>query len=182
MYIRGAKVRETFKKKRTDTGEKKSKKDKINHGLRKDYTTLKPLNAEFLETTLNKLSYGVIRHHSLLHICIDDERIDIDESWIGLIIFIIYSIMIDNPDDFMSIFLKNDVFNGEISMDTVYGKVSYDRAKQYSVYSVYDTGYYIEAVFDEECIYHTIIALMDCLKISCKSVVMCIKRKDGDLD
>lgn len=175
MYLKGAKI--ARKKENKAKTKKESNEEKLNHSLRKDYKTMKPLNADEAIIPLNKLSYGIINSHELISFTINGEETQLEESWQEFILLSIYTIMENNPDNYKTIFVDNEVFNSEVSMDKIYGKVSYNRDRQYKVYSLYDTGYYIEAVFKEDVIFGLIISLMNCMGEACTNVMIKLRKK-----
>ena len=127
---------------------------------------------------LSRLTYGIIDGHEVEYIRVGDERIDIKESWIELILFMTANVMENNPKDFLSVLSKNNVTSNSFTLSKSYGKISFDRDRQYKVYKVYNTNYFVEAVFDIPNIFQLVSGLIKICSLTNEEIELGIVSKE----
>lgn len=146
-----------MKKIRTTSKPKKIKKLKIN----KNYSSMEHYRATMAHIKIDRLTYGIIDGHEAEYIEINGETIELKESWKELILFMIANVIENYPTDFIHILGKHDVVSQSLTVSKSYGKVSFDRNKQFEVYKLYNTDYYVEAIFDISTIFRVVCGLLE---------------------
>ena len=145
-----------MKPKRTVRKGRKADSLKIN----KNYTSMEHYRAIRAHIGLSRLTYGIIDGYEVEYIETDGSVIEIKDSWIELILFMIANVIENNPKDFLHLLSVNGVTSPSLVISKSYGKVSFDKNRQYQVYKLYDTDYYVEAVFDIPVMFSAICGLM----------------------
>lgn len=155
------------------------KKDKASSLKRnKNFTSMEHYRAVRAHIKLSRLTYGIIDGHEVEYIRVGDERIDIKESWIELILFMTANVMENNPKDFLSVLSKNNVTSNSFTLSKSYGKISFDRDRQYKVYKVYNTNYFVEAVFDIPNIFQLVSGLIKICSLTNEEIELGIVSKE----
>lgn len=169
LQVKHSKPKGKTEKQKKINKEKKSKGPKIS----KYYNDMKEFKADSAEIDLTKLTYGIINscdvNYIRLKVEIEDEEtkqvktseeiINIEQSWIELVLFMISNVIENYSDNFLQILGDNGVTNQTFSIDTMYGKYSFDKDKDYKVYKIYNTKYYLEAIINESNLFSAIIGL-----------------------
>ena len=147
------------------TSTKKTSKSKKDNGpkISSNYRSLKPLKSYNTIIDLTKLTFGVIDSCDLKNIVVANESLDIEGSWIGLILFMLDALIANKSKDELNYTLtSNNVTHQMFCVDTMYGKYTFDEEMP-KVYNIYNSGYYLEAIFSNENIFNAIIGLSKCL-------------------
>lgn len=167
------KPKKTEKKKQQEQI-KKSKGPKIN----KNYNDISPLKPDKTVVTLSKLRYGLINSCNLQSVTIQEGTIDLKESWLEFILILLHTVYEQYKQNFINILLEYEVTNTRFMVDKVYGRYVLEEKEQYEVYKLYDTEYYIEAIFDYKTIFWSIINLVRCLDIQSNEISFNLVSKD----
>lgn len=173
------KVKTTEKQKRINS-EKKAKGPKISKNYRDVSIPVASENGE-VKADLTQLTYGMIDNCDLISVYTEDGTIELTGSWIELIISMMDTIISDNPDKFREIFMENEVTSPEMNVDSTYGKYVFDSREQYKVYSIYNSGYYLEAIFNNSNIFSAIVGLTKALRIPLNLIKFNMVLKGADL-
>lgn len=152
----------TSTKKKTSSGNKK-KADK-EFKVMSNYSDISEFKYTDVDITLNKLKYCHIIYCDIKSVTIPDGSMEVDDSWIGLILVMLDTVRLNHPDNFIEYLMENGVTTQTFCVDTTYGKYSFDE-NQYKAYNLYDSGFYLEALFDVENIFWSIVRLSKCLDI-----------------
>lgn len=172
-----------FKKGKTEK-QKKIDKEKKSKGpkLCSNYTCMKPLKSASTKIDLTKLTYGHINSCDLVEVTMADGTINIDNSWTELLLIMIDALLSNKPDNFQTLLTENKVCNQWFNVDKVYGKYPLD-SEIPKVYNIYNSGYYLEAVFSNENIFNAIIGLSKCIGYNLDEIQLGLKNKNYvDLD
>lgn len=167
------------KKKQTSKDKKQEKEKQKLFKLSSNYAD----DSEYINTNvdidLTRLRYGMITSCELTQVSLEDGVIQLEKSWIQFIILMIHTIMENNQDRFMEILGENEITNMDLSVDTTYGKVTFT-GKKYSVYTIYDTGYYIELRETTDVMFRAIARLVKCLEIPYSNIKFHLKNKKAN--
>jgi uncharacterized protein YunC (DUF1805 family) len=147
---------------------KKEKKEVVKHNkvvdkkakgpkISKEYFSLEPFKLDRLEIDLTRLTYGAIESHGVKYIETMQGRIDIEDSWVGLSIFLLSYIVEEYRDTMYDIFADYGITSQSMTVDNVFGKYSLEYGVNYRVFNIYSTGYYLESLFDSESIFKLIV-------------------------
>lgn len=140
---------------------KKTRKLKIN----KNYSSMEHYRATRAHIRVDRLTYGVFDGHEAEYIEINGETVELKDSWTELILFMIANVIENNPNDFLYILGRHDVLSQSLTVSKSYGKVSFDKNRQFEVYKLYNTDYYVEAIFDIPTMFRVICGLLEiCVK------------------
>lgn len=142
---------------------KKTTKDK-SVKICKYYSDIEEVKFLDLDVTLDKLRYGHIIYCDVSRVTLVDGNIDINNSWIELLLIMIDTVRVNYPDTFLEVLMKNEVTHQNFCIDNKYGKYSFDK-DNFKAYKIFDSGYYLEAIFNVENIFWAIIRLAKCLGI-----------------
>lgn len=174
LRVKHSETKEVIEKQqKKETKEKSSKKIKIN----KDYKNTKPFKVDKADIDLTKLKYGAIESHELTGIITPDGYLEINDSWIGLIILLLNYLITEYAENFRDILISNDIASQTFCIDKIYGKYNFEKDRQFKVYNIYETGYYLEAIFDTHNIFEAITKLVYALNMDFKEIKLCIQRK-----
>ena len=134
---------------------------------------------KFAETdvTLNNLTYGHIINSDVTQINLSGDRLDIQESWVGLLLLMLDTVRVNNEKDFLNILMDNEVTDQTFCVDKRYGKYTFD-VKAYKAYNLFDSGYYVESTFNYDVIYKVIINLAKLLKLEPELFSLHLKHKE----
>ena len=156
-----------YKKKQTKTTKQKKKEDeKKQKGpkLSKNYKD----ESEFIcykeSIDMTKMRYGMIDSCNVIAVELNDGIINLNNSWIELILIMLSMVIETKGEKALQILAENEVTNQNFCVDKVYGKYTFD-SNQYKAYKIFDTGYYLEAIFTNESIFSAIYGLLKCINI-----------------
>lgn len=123
---------------------------------------------KFAETdvTLNNLTYGHIINADVSRINLSGDILDIDSSWVGLILIMLDTLRINSKDEkeFLTTLMDKEITDQAFCVDKRFGKYTFDKA-MYKAYNLYNSGFYVESTFTHEVIYKVIINLAKALQI-----------------
>lgn len=154
--------------------EKKSKGPKINS----NYSSTEVPNLAMVSIDATKLNYGYLEKFTLHSVEVNGEHIELKDSWIGFIVLLL-SYLIDNEHDtFRDKLIQNNVTSQHFIVDKMYGVCTFDKRTDTMVYNIYDTGYYLEAIFNNSNIFSAIIGLLKCMDITLDSIQFNLKNLD----
>ena len=169
------KIKFRTKSKAKTTKQKKIDKEKKEYKLNSDYMDNSEFNLSNVSLTVNKLTYGIIRCCNVKSITIGEDVINIENSWVELLILLIDN-LIDNYEDWRQRLIDNDVQSQTFQINEAYGKI--DLRYKYEVYKIYDKDLYLEAVFSENNIYRALIGLMKASDIKPSQVSVYLSNKN----
>ena len=166
------------KKKSKSTKSKKASQSKTKKTLKIDvnYTDMSKFELDSAQLPLNKLRYGVIESCDLISLVLDNECINISNSWIGLLMLMIQTLMERNPEDFTELLGKFEVTNQFLCVDRIYGKYTFDGHK-YTAYKIGNTEYFLESTFETPYIFSAIVGLAQALDIKLDKIAFNIRQK-----
>ena len=167
-----------YDKKRSNSSSKKKKITK-NKGpkLAKNYADMSDFSLDSADIPLTQLRYGMIESCNVKSIVIDNELITIHNSWIGLLLLMIGTLIERNPDDFTEQLGLYEVTNQFFCIDKIYGKYTFEGNK-YKAYKIADTEYYLESTFESSYIFNAIVGLTRALDIELDKIVFKIINKN----
>ena len=163
------KLTKTNKQKKKDK-EKKKKGPKINS----NYADTSEYNVSRAQLNFSQLRYGIIKHCELEGVQLPDGYIKLDKSWVELLILMLHTIYESDKAKFRDNLLEYEITNSNFCVDKMYGKYSFD-SQQYQVYSIYDSGYMLEAIFSCSNIFNAIKGMLDCLEIEYDKILFFVK-------
>lgn len=146
----------------------KQKRNFESKELCKNYFDSSPLKLSRGDITLKQLRLGTILSHDLKAVVVDCDTIELKSSWVEFIL-IMLSQLIETKDNFKDILGKFQITNQNFYVEKVYGNYSFD-TQGYTVYKIYDTGYYLEAKLNERSIFLAIAKLIRALELNPKSI------------
>lgn len=170
----------SFKKGKTEKQKKidKEKKDK-SPKVSPLYNSTSPYNVRRATIDLTKLTYGIIDSCELTGINMMDGQIDLSNSWIELLLLMIDTLIENKPDNFVDLLSINNVTNQWFCIDKYYGKYTFEYENP-KVYNIYNSGYYLEAIFNNSNIFHAIIGLTKCLGYQLNEIQLNIRNPKLD--
>lgn len=180
LRVHSSKKVKTTEKQKKINSEKKAKGPKISKNYRDISIHVASGNGE-VKADLTQLTYGMIDNCDLISVYTEDGTVELTGSWIELIISMMDTIISDNPDKFREILMENEVTSPEMNVDSTYGKYTFDSREQYKVYSIYNSGYYLEAIFNNSNIFSAIVGLTKALKIPLNLIKFNMVLKGADL-
>lgn len=157
--------------------EKKSNAPKISA----NYSNTSPYNIRKTSIDLTKLTYGIIDSCELTSIKMMDGQIDLNNSWIELLLLMLDTLIENKPDNFVQLLGDNNVTNQWFCVDKYYGKYTFEFENP-KVYNIYNSGYYLEAVFSNSNIFHAIIGLTKSLGYQLNEITLNIRNPKIDKD
>ena len=157
-------VKHSSKLSKTDK-QKKANKEKKSKGpkLLKNYRDLSEPKFDKASVNFTSMTYGVIEHCDLKSVKLENNIITVD-GWVELLILMLYNVISNHPNNFKDILANYEITNMFLCVDNVYGKYTFEQ-KQYKVYNIYDTGYYLELIEDSEIIFEALLALTKSMNI-----------------
>lgn len=165
-------------KKSTASSNKKKKEAKLK--ISSNYSDISEYKLTDIDIPLNRLKYNMIMYCDAKSITIPDGTIQLENSWNELVLLMLDTVRLNHPDNFIDYIMENGVTNQSFCVDTKYGKYSFEH--QYKAYNLYDSGYYLEAIFDVEIIFWSIIRLATCLGIALDKMSIKLVNKDYSQD
>lgn len=168
-----------YEKKKNTSKSNKKKKSTKNKGpkLLVNYSDMSEYNIESSEVDLTQLRYGMIESCNVKAICLDDEYIDINNSWIGLLMLMIQALMERNLDNFVEQLGNYEITNQFFCVDKVYGKYTFS-GSNYKAYKIGDTEYYLESTFETPYIFSALVGLTQALDIKINKIKFVLKNKN----
>lgn len=147
--------------------EKKRKRDERNKKLeQKRIEAAKKLldDNEFtrdnVSLPLSQLTLGIIRDSSPVKVSVDGDEVELGSGWIELMLLLMDILRANNSDyDFRNKLAKNGIIDDGLLVERVYGKQVICHKHTWSVYKLYDSGYYVEGEFTDERLVKSIIKL-----------------------
>lgn len=136
-----------------------------------------PFKLDRASLSLKQLRYGILSSHKLNSIQIELDTIRLKSSWIEFILIMLSQLITDNLDNFKDTLGKYGVTNSSFSVEKLYGSYSFDK-REYKVYKIFDTGYYLELKEENRILFHSIIALIRALDIDPGTLKFNIEKHD----
>ena len=169
----------TYKKKKSKTVKKTTtKQGKKSKGpkLLRNYKDDSHYIYDNLELDICQMRYGIIGSCNVEYLILPDGTIELKGSWIEALLIMIDTVITNNPTTFRQLFEKNGVTSQTFSIDTTYGKYNFE-GLDYKAYKIYNSGYYLEAIFSDENIFEALVGLIKCLDMALTDVKFHIKNK-----
>ena len=171
------KLKTVHKEKKVESSQTKkkrqSKSDKANK-LSSNFNSLTPFKYKSGRIEVGKLTYGIIDSCELKSVETMDGLIELDGSWTEFILIMLDALISRKPDSFNHELTENKITNQWFMVDKYYGKYDFDH-EQAKVYRIYNSGYYLEAVFNDENIFFAVVGLLKSLGYSYNEVSFNIK-------
>ena len=149
----------TAKQKKVNA-EKKSKGPK----LLKDYMDTSECNLDNVLLNLTQMKYGTVGSCNVDLVRTVDGDIKVKHSWLEVLLIMLSTVIINNPDNFERQFEDNAVTNMFFVVDKVYGKYSFEQ-EQYKAYKIPNTDYYLEYLDNSGTVFEALVGLTKCLGI-----------------
>lgn len=150
--------------------------------VNKYYADESDMKSSSIKLSLDKLRYGLIKHGDVVSISIDGEKLDINGSWIGLILLMIETYynnqkpLIDAGQvNFIINLVKGKVISKGLDVSNTYG--IYDNEKPYVAYKIVNTPYWLETNMETSSIFQAIVGLSKLLNIKYTSLEFSIVKK-----
>ena len=171
------------KKKKSSTKKKaETKKEEKKKVSKKDLyyldTNELPKNFSRQYITVDRLCYKHIIYCDVLSIKLGDEEVELVSneeikkkidgenlelnSWARLLLLMLSTIHANHPDNFVEYLMDKDITNQEFCVDNKYGKYTFDSVN-YKAFKIFNTNFYLEALFKFDVIYRAIIKMFDVL-------------------
>lgn len=160
----------------TSKTKKKSSKKTNAVKLKSDYKDDSIVYIDNIELDLTQMKYGTITSCDVDKIITTDGDIEVQHSWLEVMLIMISTVMANHPDTFRDMFEQNNVTNEFVIIDNVYGKYSFERA-QYKAYKIPNTVYYLEYIDYSGYIFNTIVGLAKCLGIAFNQIKFHLNNK-----
>lgn len=160
----------------TSKTKKKSSKKTNAVKLKSDYKDDSIVYIDNIELDLTQMKYGTITSCDVDRIITTDGDIEVQHSWLEVMLIMISTVMANHPDTFRDMFEQNNVTNEFVIIDNVYGKYSFERA-QYKAYKIPNTVYYLEYIDYSGYIFNTIVGLAKCLGIAFNQIKFHLNNK-----
>lgn len=157
------------------TKKKSSKKTKAVK-LKSDYKDDSIVDIDNIELDLTQMKYGTITSCDVDKIITKDGEIEVQHSWLEVMLIMISTVMANYPDTFRDLFEQNNVTNEFVIVDNVYGKYSFEKA-QYKAYKIPNTMYYLEYIDYSGYIFNAIVGLTKCLGIAFNQIKFHLNNK-----
>ena len=176
----------TKPKKKVNTKEKQSSKNKkekklIEKGLYKNYKDTRLFNGPPQSLPMNKLRYGIIDGAKLNSVTLPDGQIDLDKSWVGLLLLMLDTLYEKvGQSKYKETLTKNRITSQKFNVEPVYGKYEFN-GDVYKAYNIFETGYYLELVEDSDVIYRALTGLCRAIGIPYDDIKFNIEQKEEDL-
>ena len=167
------KLKTSYKSKKSTA--KKLSKQKLNkkeqklYELSRNYMDESPSRITNVALDFTKMYYGIIKSCKCDAIIMDDGTITISNSWEEVILKLLYLGIMNNPNNFRELLIEYNIDNQEISVDKMYGKYTFEN-EQYKAYKIYNTEYYLEAIFNFKNEFNIIAGLLKLNKIPYKNI------------
>lgn len=172
-------TRKTVKKSNSTGTEKQTrKKNSKEPKIVKNFNSKDKFRAIKADIDLTRLTYGVIEGHKLEYVNTPDGVIYLNDSWIEFILLMLYNVIINNPSNFQMLLAENNVASQTLFVDKVYGKYTFEASRQYKVYEIYNTGYYLESLFESSDIFSAVIGLCKICGFALDEVKLSIEDKE----
>ena len=159
-------------KQKKKTEEKKKKGPKLS----KNYKDTSDFICDKASIDMTQMKYGVISSCTLIAVELEDGIINLDNSWLEIILIMLSKLIEDKGDKAVQLLADNEVTNQFIYIDKVYGKYTFD-SQQYKAYKIFNTGYYLEAIFTVENIFNVIYGLLKLLDIPLDKIQFIVVNK-----
>jgi len=170
----------TYTKSKTEKQKKLDKEKKSNlPKISPIYNSTSPYNVRRATIDLTKLTYGIIDSCELTSINMMDGQISLSNSWIELLLIMIDALIENKPDNFIELLSMHNVTNQWFCIDKYYGKYTFEYENP-KVYNIYNSGYYLEAIFNNSNIFHAIIGLTRCLGYQLNEIQLNIRNPKID--
>lgn len=156
-----------------------TKKESKEYKLYKDYKNNTQIKQKLNDVRLNKLRYGHITYGDVIGIFVDDEYLEINNSWLELIILMLKTYYSNtNGKNFIVNLANAKVISSSFDIDTTYGKIDTD--KVYTAYKIEGTKYWIETTLDTEGLFMALMNLAKLLGMSYKDTKVRIAKQGID--
>lgn len=160
----------------TSKTKKKSSKNTKAVKLKSDYKDDSIVDIDNIELDLTQMKYGTITSCDVDRIITTDGVIEVQHSWLEVMLIMISTVIANYPDTFRESFEQNNVTNEFVIVDNVYGKYSFEKA-QYKAYKIPNTMYYLEYIDYSGYIFNTIVGLTKCLGIAFNQIKFHLNNK-----
>lgn len=158
---KGSKAKSESKTKNT-----RQSRSKKGPKLRKDFASMEPYRAETGSLDLTKLNYGTIASHDVRSVEISGDGVTtINNSWEELLLVMLSAVIINYPTDYAHKIAEAEIASETFIIGENYGKVSFDKNRQYRAYSIPGTKLCLESLFSEKDIFQALVGLVKILKI-----------------
>ena len=151
---------------------KKSKGPK----LLKDYMDTSESSIDNTILNLTQMRYGTIGSCEVDMLKIPEGTIQIKHSWLEVLLLMLSTVIVNNPDGFEKQFEDNTVTSMFFVVDKVYGKYSFDK-EQYKAYKIPNTEYYLEYLDTSASIFEALVGLTKCLGIPLDQIEFHLRNK-----
>lgn len=133
-----------------------------------DYMDTTFVNVKNVLKSLSDLTYGDIMSCEVSYVIVDQAKIELKNSWSELILVMIDTVRVNHEDDFLDYVTVNGITDSFTCIGKTFGKYSFDDT--FHAYKLYDSDYYVEALFDTANIYRLLTTLAKCCKIEFKQM------------
>lgn len=159
----------------------KKKENKNDPYLHKNYSDITELKLVEIEQTINKLKYAHVLYYNLDSVEVDNSIIKLDNGWIELIMLMLDTVRVNNENNFINYLMENKVTTQSFCVDTKYGRYNFE-VDNYRAFKLYNSEYYVEAIFNVENIFHTIVRLAKCMGIAPEKIKFKMINKEYSIE
>lgn len=169
-------VKYNSKKKSGSIKKKNTESSKKNKGpkLLKNYKDNSEYIYDNIELDLTKMRYGVIGSCNVDALILPEGTIKIENSWVEVLLVMLDTLI--SQGEFQKKLEIYGITNQFFCVDTVYGKYTFE-GEQFKAYKIFDSGYYLEAVFSNENIFNAIVGLTKALDITLDGIKFHLRNK-----
>lgn len=170
-----------IKKKTVVKKPSKKKVDKKDPYLHSNYADVSEIKHVEITQPINRLKYAHVLYYNLDLVNVNGDIIKLNNGWIELIMIMLDTIRANYKDDFIGYLMENKITTQSFCVDTKYGKYTFDE-EGYRAFKLYNSEYYVEAIFNVENIFQTIVKLTKCLGISPENILFKMINKDYNIE
>ena len=159
------------------------KKDTKGFKVNKYYKDDSDMKSDKVTLSLDKLRYGLVTHGELVSISINNERLNINGSWIGLLLLMIETYYYNKLPlikvqrfNFIVELVQNNVITNGLDITSTYG--TYDSDTPYVAYKILNTPYWLETNNSTESIFNALVKLAKLLDMKYNTVELSVVKKE----
>ena len=147
--------------------QKKINKERKRKGpkLNTNYKDTSPYNVAGVDIKLKLFLYGIIDSCNLTSITVNDDYIQLKNSWTEAVMMMLDTLIENYPSNYMDKFIEFEITGKDLSINSSYGVCNFD-GLEYKVYKLYDRKLYVESTFSYKTIFRALVGLTKALDIN----------------
>lgn len=156
-------------KSKEEKAEQTKYKEYMKSALGKHYRDISEFRLKKASVTLKQLKFGTIESHKLLSVQIGLDTITLKSSWVEFLLIMLSEIINESKDNVKGTLCKANITNSNFCVDKMYGNYSLG-GKRYTIYKIFDTDYYLEAILEPEVIFVAMVHMIKHLEIDIQAL------------